>query len=120
MTSPQQGAGETLRVYVAETPEEAAELATLGAVSLLQSLLATQPTVRLMFAAAASQARFLDRLRREPGIAWSRVHAFQLDEYVGLPVGHPASFAQWLSRRFFDSVRPGCRLCARPIRTGGG
>lgn len=120
MTSLRKGAtGETLRVHVTETQEEAAQLATLGAVSLLRSLLATQPTVRVMFAAAVSQERFLARLRREPGIAWSRVHAFQLDEYVGLPVGHPASFAQWLRHRLFDSVRPAAVFALDPSAPAG-
>lgn len=94
------------RVQVAATAKEAADNANRGAVSLLRSLLATQPVVRVMFAAALSQEEFLVGLRREPGISWSRLDAFQLDEYVGLPVGHPASFAEWLRSRLFDFVRP--------------
>jgi glucosamine-6-phosphate deaminase len=96
-----------LRVHVAATAKEAADNACDGAVSLLASLLDTQPVVRVMFAAALSQMEFLARIRRKPGIAWSRIEAFQLDEYVGLPAGHPASFAEWLRTRLFDLVHPG-------------
>lgn len=99
-----------LRVHVAPDPAGAAEAARRGATSSLRSLLSAQPMVRAVFAAAVSQEKFLSRLRTEPGIAWRRVEAFQLDEYVGLPIGHPASFAEWLRLRFFDHVRPG-RVC---------
>jgi glucosamine-6-phosphate deaminase len=62
---------------------------------------------RLMFAAAASQVEFLDALAATEGIDWSRVDAFHLDEYVGLPVGHEQSFGAWLDRRIFSRVHPG-------------
>ena len=36
----------------------------------------------------------------EPNIAWNRVSVFHLDEYVGLPITHPASFRRYLWERF--------------------
>ena len=42
----------------------------------------------------------LDRLLAEPGIDGSRVTAFHLDEYIGLPETHPASFRRFLRERF--------------------
>jgi glucosamine-6-phosphate deaminase len=42
-----------------------------------------------------------------PDIKWSAVEAFHLDEYVGLPVDHPASFRLWVKTRFADLVHPG-------------
>ena len=36
--------------------------------------------------------------------AWSRVTAFHLDEYVGLPLSHPASFRKYLKERFVDQL----------------
>jgi glucosamine-6-phosphate deaminase len=62
---------------------------------------------RVMFAAAASQVEFLDALAETEGIDWSRVDAFDLDEYVGLPAGHDQSFGLWLDRRIFSRVHPG-------------
>ncbi len=107
MTSDLDGpTGGRLRIHVSRDREEAAKEAERGAVCLLRSLLAAQEGVRAMFAAAASQAAFLGLLCGEPGIAWSRVETFQLDEYVGLPAGHPAAFGEWLRRRLFDRARP--------------
>ncbi len=73
----------------------------------LRDLLATQDRVRVIFAAAASQLETLAQLAVEPGIDWARVEAFHLDEYVGLPPGHPQGFGQWLQDRIWDRVRPG-------------
>ena len=73
----------------------------------LRSLLASQPGVRAIFAAAASQEEFLAALVQADGIDWSRVEAFHLDEYVGLPLGDPRSFGHWLDRHIFSLVKPG-------------
>lgn len=73
----------------------------------LRSLLAAQPRVRVIFAAAASQAEMLAALATEEGIDWSRVDAFHLDEYVGLPLGHERSFGAWLDAHIWSLVHPG-------------
>ncbi len=99
--------GDRLTVIAADTADDAARAAAAGAASLLRELLRKQPRVRALFAAALSQEAFLGRLRAEAGIAWSRIDAFQLDEYVGLPIGHPASFGQWLRHRLLGAVDPG-------------
>ena len=92
-----------------------ADRAALGAVAAdyaatrLRALLsgAADRRVRVIFAAAASQAEFLDALAAADRIDWSRVEAFHLDEYVGLLVGAEQSFGEWLERRIFSRVRPG-------------
>ena len=38
----------------------------------------------------------VDALTRAPGIEWSKVEAFHLDEYIGLPITHPGSFRAML------------------------
>jgi glucosamine-6-phosphate deaminase len=43
-----------------------------------------------------SQLEFLDALTTAPGIDWSKVEAFHLDEYIGLPLSHPGSFRKML------------------------
>jgi len=46
----------------------------------------------------------LDALTTLPGIAWERVELFHLDEYIGLPANHPASFRGYLRARLIDKV----------------
>jgi glucosamine-6-phosphate deaminase len=72
----------------------------------LKELLAKKP-VSVIFAAAPSQNEFLETLVAAKGIDWSRVTAFHMDEYVGLPGSAPQSFGRWLRDRIFDKVKPG-------------
>ena len=73
----------------------------------LRGLLVSQERVRVIFAAAASQTETLAALAAAPDIDWSRVDAFHLDEYVGLPLGHDRSFWAWLDRAIWSIVNPG-------------
>lgn len=69
------------------------------AAAILRARLAQQLQVRIIAATGASQFNFLNALTRAPGIDWERVEMFHLDEYVGLPVEHPASFRKYLLER---------------------
>jgi glucosamine-6-phosphate deaminase len=40
----------------------------------------------------------------EKDIDWSKVVMFHLDEYIGLPASHPASFRKYLQERFLSKV----------------
>jgi len=54
---------------------------------------------RIVAATGASQFDFLEALTAAPDIDWTRVEMFHLDEYVGLPIAHPASFRKYLLER---------------------
>jgi glucosamine-6-phosphate deaminase len=54
---------------------------------------------RVVLATGASQLEFLDTLTKARNVDWSKLEAFHLDEYVGLPVTHPASFRKYLLER---------------------
>lgn len=71
----------------------------------LESTAHDQGVARAIFATGASQFEFIDDLVRQM-IPWGQVHAFHLDEYVGLSMEHPASFRKYLKERLFDKVLP--------------
>jgi glucosamine-6-phosphate deaminase len=48
---------------------------------------------------------FLDALTNADNIDWQRVEMFHLDEYIGLPITHPASFRKYLLERLIHKVR---------------
>ena len=73
----------------------------------MRRVLARRAALRIVFAAAPSQNEFLDALATSDGLDWSRVTAFQLDEYLGLEADAPQSFGRYLRDRLFDRVRPG-------------
>ena len=72
------------------------------AADVLRSTLAANGRVRIVAATGASQFDFLEALTGADGIDWSRVEMFHLDEYVGLPIDHPASFRKYLRERLID------------------
>ena len=84
--------------------------ATMGAAAAadvaaeLRARLADRGSVRMIFAAAPSQRDMLAELVTAPGIDWTRVTAFHMDEYIGLPPDAPARFANWLDRAIFTRV----------------
>ena len=59
---------------------------------------------RLIVATGASQLDFLDALTSARNIDWQQVEMFHLDEYVGLPITHPASFRKYLLERLIHKV----------------
>ncbi|SDE96017.1 6-phosphogluconolactonase [Terriglobus roseus] len=91
-------------IHVLTNPKELGELAASDVAKELRALLAVQPKVRMIFAAAPSQSEMLHALASETNIEWSRVDAFHMDEYVGLPLGAKQRFGEWLKREFFDHV----------------
>jgi glucosamine-6-phosphate deaminase len=66
------------------------------AASAIRRAITERGRARIIAATAASQLEFLDVLTKMPGIDWSKVEAFHLDEYIGLPVTHPGSFRKML------------------------
>jgi glucosamine-6-phosphate deaminase len=70
----------------------------------LRLRLNSQPTVRMIFAAAPSQSEMLAALIASPGIDWTRVTAFHMDEYIGLAPDASQRFGLWLRRHLFDHL----------------
>lgn len=71
----------------------------------IRAAIATRGEATIVVATGASQFEMLDALMGEEAIDWSKVTAFHLDEYVGLPETHPASFRRYLGERFVPRAR---------------
>lgn len=94
----------TLRLRVFDKREDMGRAAATSAAATLRRLLAAKDEVNAVFAAAPSQNEALQVLVAEPGIDWTRVNGFHMDEYVGLPMGHPQSFGAFLTRALFSRL----------------
>jgi glucosamine-6-phosphate deaminase len=70
----------------------------------ITAALTSRGQARIIAATGASQLEFLAALTALPGIDWRRVEMFHLDEYVGLPPGHPASFRKYLQENLIDKT----------------
>jgi glucosamine-6-phosphate deaminase len=94
-------------VRVFETKAEMGQAAALDAAAILREAISRKGMAHVIAATGASQFEFLDALTAIPGIDWSKVVCFHLDEYVGLPETHPASFRRYLKERLVARVHPG-------------
>jgi glucosamine-6-phosphate deaminase len=72
--------------------------AATQAASAIRHAIAEHGQARVVAASAASQFEFLEDLTATPGIRWKQVELFHLDEYIGLPMTHPASFCKFLQQ----------------------
>lgn len=93
-----------LTVKIFDGRKEMGLYAAAEVASRIKALLQTKDQINIIFAAAPSQNEFLEALSAEPGIAWERVNAFHMDEYIGLEPGHPQRFGNFLKERIFDKV----------------
>lgn len=92
------------RVYTHPDRSALGAAAATHAAELLRTRLAETDRVSVMLAAAPSQQATLEALILEPGIDWSRVTAFHMDDYLGLPLDAPQGFGNWLERHFVHAV----------------
>jgi len=93
-----------MKVKIYETRSQMGDEAAHEVSKKIKELLLTREFVNIIFAAAPSQNEFLSSLSQQPGVEWSRVNAFHMDEYVGLDENAPQRFSQFLKERIFDKV----------------
>jgi glucosamine-6-phosphate deaminase len=95
---------DSLKVKIYETRDLLGQAAAEMAGRRIRELLQRQPNLNLVFASAPSQDETLDYLLRERDIDWSRICAFHMDEYIGLPADRPQAFGQYIRSRFFSRL----------------
>lgn len=93
-----------MKIVIAQDRAELGRFVSQQAAEIIRNCLATQDTCNLVVATGSSQFEVLEGLINQPDIDWSRVHGFHLDEYLGLPRNHSASFCGYLASRFVDKV----------------
>ena len=75
------------------------QAAAAQAAGIIQQAINNRGQARIIAATGASQFEFLEALTARRDLDWKRVEMFHLDEYVGLPMDHPASFRKYLLER---------------------
>ncbi|HCM25203.1 MAG: glucosamine-6-phosphate deaminase [Treponema sp. GWB1_62_6] len=95
-------------IIVHSSKIELGKAAGRAAAAKLRKAISEKGQANLIVATGASQFETLSALVAEPDLDWSRVTAFHLDEYIGLPANHGASFRKYLKERFVDRL-PGLR-----------
>jgi len=91
-------------VRVFEERNSLGQTAAAQAAMVIRDAIAKRGRARVVAASAASQFEFLETLTATPGIDWKCVELFHLDEYIGLPMSHPASFCKFLQERLIGKT----------------
>ena len=92
-----------MNISINQTPQQLGENAARHAARLLNEAIEKQGEARLLLSTGASQFETLSSLTRQ-NVPWDKVTMFHLDEYVGLPETHIASFRKYLKERFISQV----------------
>lgn len=94
---------DNLQVYVYENRRYMGKEAAKKAAEIINSAIARKGEANVIFAAAPSQTDLLEALISE-NVDWTKVNAFQQDEYLGLDPEHPAGFGNFLRRHIYDKL----------------
>ncbi len=93
-----------MKITIAKTKQESGAAAAVLGAKLIREALRKNGKANIIVATGASQFETIGKLVREQRIDWTRVTAFHLDEYVGTPITHPASFRKYLWERFVSQL----------------
>ena len=94
-----------VKVEIFDNKLSLGETAARDAAEIIREAINARGNAYVIAATGASQFEFLDALVMQE-IDWQRVEFFHLDEYVGLPATHPASFRRYLRERIIDRLHP--------------
>jgi len=97
---------EDLPVSIYQSNEEMGRAAAEEAADVIQQAIADKGVANIILATGNSQLTFLEALRGMD-VDWPKVNVFHMDEYIGLPAGHSASFPVFMQRHFLDYVDVG-------------
>ena len=93
-----------MKIEIATNPRALGQAAGQSGAELIRQAIALRGIANIILATGTSQFETLKQLIAAPGIDWGQVSMFHLDEYLGLPITHPASFRKYLKERFLLHV----------------
>ena len=92
-----------MKIEIKKDPQELGLAAGRMAADSIRKAINEKGSANIILATGTSQFETLKQLIAEK-IDWSKVTMFHLDEYIGLPDTHPASFRKYLKERFIAKV----------------
>ncbi len=93
-----------MEIIIAPNKLELGRRAAREGAVLIRAAIERSGDCTIVVATGASQFEMLDALTQAPDIDWSKVTGFHLDEYVGMPITHAASFRKYLKERFVERL----------------
>lgn len=93
-----------MQIIIKNNSRELGKSAGELAAKLIRNAISQNGQSTIILATGSSQFETLSQLINEKNIEWNKVTMFHLDEYIGLPISHKASFRKYLKERFLDKV----------------
>ena len=93
-----------MRIEVFDDKASLSKAAAYQAARTIRRAIIQKGNARIMAATGASQVEFLAALTSIPEVDWRNVEMFHLDEYIGIPIEHPASFRKYLLERLIQKT----------------
>ena len=93
-----------MNIDVSDSKQEMGRKAAADGAEHIRRAIAQRGEANIIVATGASQFEMLSAVAAAPDIRWDRVTGFHLDEYVGLPITHPASFRLYLWQRLVSRL----------------
>ncbi|MEY3922170.1 MAG: hypothetical protein RL634_1931 [Bacteroidota bacterium] len=93
-----------MKVEIFEDAKKLGAAAGKSAVEIIRIVIQDKGYANIILATGTSQFPVLEELTTCKDIDWSKVTMFHLDEYIGIPISHKASFRKYLMERFIEKV----------------
>ncbi|MEY3946832.1 MAG: hypothetical protein RJB03_1538 [Bacteroidota bacterium] len=93
-----------MKKYILNDPAALGNASGKEAAEKLKEAISQKGVANIILATGTSQFETLQQLLSDKEIDWSAVNMFHLDEYIGLPITHKASFRKYLIERFIQKV----------------
>ncbi|HEX5168563.1 MAG TPA: 6-phosphogluconolactonase [Cyclobacteriaceae bacterium] len=93
-----------MEISISTSWQELGQKAAALAITRLKDAITQKGCARILLATGMSQMETMQRLA-DSDVDWSSVEVFHMDEYIGLPPGHKASFIKYIQERFTDKVK---------------
>lgn len=93
-----------MQIDISPDKHELGRRAAAAGAAAIRRAMAARGEANVVVATGASQFEMLAELTRAPEIDWSRVVLFHLDDYIGMPKDHPASFHKYLHERLLAKL----------------
>ena len=95
-----------MKIEIFEDAAELGKAAGKRAAEKIKETINSKGEANIILATGTSQFPVLTILTEDASIDWGKVNMFHLDEYIGIPISHKASFRKYLTERFLDRVSP--------------
>ncbi len=93
-----------MKLEIFEDAKKLGTAAGKSAVEIIRNVIQDKGYANIILATGTSQFPVLEELTSCKDIDWSKVTMFHLDEYIGIPISHKASFRKYLMERFIEKV----------------